>query len=64
MVLSEVFWRETVLISFETGYIGVAQASRIDSCYPQFWMEDRARYRLVSDYRPIVCSSKEAVFVN
>ena len=36
MVLSEVFWRETVLISFETRHAGVAQASRIGGCYLQF----------------------------
>jgi hypothetical protein len=64
MVLSEVFWHETVLISFETGHARVAQASHIDSFYQEFQMGDRARERFVSDHRSIVCSSNGTVLMD
>ena len=46
---SEVFKRETVLISFETGHTGVARIPGTSNCYLQLPMWARARLHLVAD---------------
>src|SRR5690242_10539100 len=62
-MLSEDIFRETMLISFETGHAGAARGLEIDSCCERIQIEGGARQRFVSDFCPTVCSSEGALLV-